>query len=256
MVGLVPDPAREHWRTSTGGRYGRWRLPAPPVSVIWTADRRRRRAIHRTALVACRPRRALRQLMAGAVKSGGLAPQITLRRILASCADWPARVRAATRMVSPGSSRRHEPDGRPLTAWLGLPVHGARNAAARVRDMVTQETWAVGIAPRPVASFLERPELDDVVWLPERGGGGFFADPFGLDGPDGAHRAGRGLCARDAARRDRGAAAGGRDREPGPNRARGASVVSVPDRGGRGDLLPAGELGRRPRDVAARDPIP
>jgi hypothetical protein len=49
-----------------------------------------------------------------------------------------------------------------------------------LREAVTEEVWVVGVAARPVASFLDRPQLDDVTWLPERAGGGFLADPFGL----------------------------------------------------------------------------
>lgn len=137
-------------------------------------------------LVAVPPRGGpLRQLMTGAVKSSGLSPQTTLHRILATCADWPARALAEGSPLGsepvPGAGLRSATGA----AWLGMPLHAARNAAQRVRDKLTEETWAVGIAPRPVASFLERPDLGDVVWLPERAGGGFLADPFGMETPAG-----------------------------------------------------------------------
>jgi hypothetical protein len=135
-----------------------------------------------SASAAGRPQQ---QLIEGAVKASGLAPHVTRQRILESCADWPARALADVAMAA----RRELPVAR-LTAaapaaWLSLPVHSARNAVERARESLVREIWAVGIAPRPVASFLSRPGLDDVVWLPERSGGGFLADPFGVVGPDG-----------------------------------------------------------------------
>ena len=148
-----------------------------------------------------------RQLVTGALKSSGMAPHLTRRRILESCADWPARALAATGHAAGPALRVANPTSAALTGWLSLPVHAVRNAAARLRDMATQETWAVGIAPRPVASFLARPQLDDVAWLPERSGGGFLADPFGLVGPDGSGPVGGGLRTRAAPRRNRGAMA-------------------------------------------------
>jgi hypothetical protein len=55
-------------------------------------------------------------------------------------------------------------------------------ARARARSWLVDETWAVGIVDRPIASFLDRPTLADARWLtPPRGG--YVADPFGL--PDG-----------------------------------------------------------------------
>ncbi|MFZ1431074.1 MAG: hypothetical protein WAS21_30475 [Geminicoccaceae bacterium] len=187
VVSLVSHPAAtalaRQWQAplltlAIGGAAGPRRLELPTVAAAG-------RSVE-LLLVAVSPRGGpLRQLVAGAVKSSGLAPQMTVQRILTTCADWPARALAdGSPLVS-----RELPDaalgaaGAP--AWLGLPLHAARNAVERVRDMLTEETWAIGIAPRPVASFLERPELDDVVWLPERAGGGFLADPFGMETPAG-----------------------------------------------------------------------
>ena len=167
VVSLVSHPAAtalaRQWQAplltlAIGGAAGPRRLELPTVAAAG-------RSVE-LLLVAVSPRGGpLRQLVAGAVKSSGLAPQMTVQRILTTCADWPARALAdGSPLVS-----RELPDaalgaaGAP--AWLGLPLHAARNAVERVRDMLTEETWAVGIAPRPVASFLERPGLDDVVWL-------------------------------------------------------------------------------------------
>jgi hypothetical protein len=58
----------------------------------------------------------------------------------------------------------------------------ARRLFTRTRSWLVDETWAVGLVDRPIASFLERPSLADARWLaPPRGG--YQADPFGL--PDG-----------------------------------------------------------------------
>ncbi len=122
---------------------------------------------------------AARRLRTGAVKSSGLSPYLTLRRILETCADWPARVLGRDRATTAGPALG-QPHASAAADWLTLPLQVARNAVGRVREALTEEIWAVGIAPRPIASFLTRPALDDVAWLPERSGGGFLADPFGL----------------------------------------------------------------------------
>jgi hypothetical protein len=57
-----------------------------------------------------------------------------------------------------------------------------RQHVNRVRSCLLDETWAVGIANRPIASFLDLPVLSDVAWLPVPKGA-YFADPFGM--PDG-----------------------------------------------------------------------
>ena len=52
-------------------------------------------------------------------------------------------------------------------------------ARARLRSWLIDETWAVGIVDRPIASFIDRPTLADARWLPVPPGG-YMADPFGL----------------------------------------------------------------------------
>ncbi len=187
VVSLLSHPAAialaQQWQAplltlAIGGPAGPRRLELPTVAAAG-------RSVE-LLLVAVPPRGGpLRQLMTGAVKSSGLAPQMTLQRILATCADWPARALAADSPLVARELHASDLGAAGAAAWLGLPLHAARNAVERVRDMLTEETWAVGIAPRPVASFLERPELGDVAWLPERVGGGFLADPFGMETPDG-----------------------------------------------------------------------
>ena len=76
-----------------------------------------------------------------------------------------------------GSSRWPAPPGPVRTRAVAR-----RAGSSPARSRLVDETWAVGLVDRPIASFLERPSLADARWLaPPRGG--YRADPFGL--PDG-----------------------------------------------------------------------
>ncbi|MBI4259825.1 MAG: hypothetical protein HY658_04600, partial [Actinobacteria bacterium] len=53
---------------------------------------------------------------------------------------------------------------------------------AQLRGLSRADQWNVGVAERPIASFLERPATDDVRWLPEPRRGTYVADPFAVPG--------------------------------------------------------------------------
>ena len=71
-----------------------------------------------------------------------------------------------------------------MTASSAEPPAGAgRSARARLRDWTIDETWAIGIVDRPIASFLDDPGLGDARWI-EAPRGAYYADPFGVPGAD------------------------------------------------------------------------
>lgn len=123
-----------------------------------------------------------RVLVEGAFKTHPLGVRRTLRRIWPVIADWPTRVLAGT--ADTGATLA----GVPLAAAAGRSRSGPmdalcalRNAVRRLVEETLAEDWRIGILPRPPASLLGRPELDDVRWLPAPPGGGFRADPFGVE---------------------------------------------------------------------------
>jgi hypothetical protein len=55
----------------------------------------------------------------------------------------------------------------------------ARTAASRFGYLFSHEHWNIGVAQRPIESFVENGNTADVRWLPEAARGTFVADPFG-----------------------------------------------------------------------------
>jgi hypothetical protein len=60
-----------------------------------------------------------------------------------------------------------------------------RNLWLQPRQETLAEDWRIGLLPRPPAALVSRPTLEDAFWLPPRPGGGFLADPFGIETPEG-----------------------------------------------------------------------
>lgn len=185
VVAPLPDPALV-------ARAAALRLP------LWTwlfgepwedgqeAHRRGRRWL-RVRLVALLPDEPgwARILHEGAFKAHPVGPSRTLARVWPAVADWPARVLAvppAARDALPRLSLGPAPQ-RPG----GLPdlLSTLRNLWHRLREETLAEDWRIGLLPRPPRGLPDRPTLDDALWLPPRPGGGFFADPFGVETAEG-----------------------------------------------------------------------
>ena len=79
---------------------------------------------------------------------------------------WPA---AAARRGSPSSVER-------LSLKLRL---AARAAAMRFGYLFSHEHWNIGVAQRPIESFVDDGGTADVRWFPRPARGTFVADPFG-----------------------------------------------------------------------------
>ncbi|MBI4259365.1 MAG: hypothetical protein HY658_02250, partial [Actinobacteria bacterium] len=105
-------------------------------------------------------------------------------------ADWPARVCRDVRSGVAGyldapptrsSAPVHRNPGNLRMARFLLRQAG-RWVRAQLRGLFRADQWNVGVAERPIASFLERPATDDVRWLPEPRRGTYVADPFAVPG--------------------------------------------------------------------------
>jgi hypothetical protein len=72
------------------------------------------------------------------------------------------------------------PAGEPA-GWRILAAEVVGSLARRVADWTLDETWAIGVVDRPIASVLEDPVARDARWV-EAPRGSYYADPFGLPG--------------------------------------------------------------------------
>jgi len=103
-------------------------------------------------------------------------------------AAWPSRVaREEARGCEPESRPVPQPDASarptpaPSAAVFALAL-AARAAERRFGYLFRHEHWNIGIAERPIESFLTDGTLHDVRWLPAPPRGSFVADPFGYAG--------------------------------------------------------------------------
>lgn len=143
----------------------------------------RRYLIARLVSIAPTPTGEVRILQEGAFRTHPLGPGPTLWRLWPAVADWPARVIADPPPMTPALLGPWSPatGTRPGHAAVAGLLAIIRNLGLRLQEEATVEDWRIGILPRPPASLLQRADLNDAVWLPPRKGGGFRADPFGLE---------------------------------------------------------------------------
>jgi hypothetical protein len=113
----------------------------------------------------------------------------TLDRLLFASARWPAdRARALLAGASIPEPAADEESPRGAQGRPSLPVttmallrERAARLAGRVRKLLYEEQWSIGIAPAPIERVLDdRGFAASVEWMPEPDEDLFIADPFAL----------------------------------------------------------------------------
>lgn len=162
-----------------------WLFGEPWEDPLWA--HRRGRPWLRVRLVELRPDEpgSMRVRYEGAFKMHPFGPTHTLARIWPTIADWPKRALAAASPKDEALPRLHVSAQSSTKNSLVDYVFALRNLCLRLQQETLAEDWRIGLLPRPPAALLDWPTLEDAFWLPPRPGGGFFADPFGIETPAG-----------------------------------------------------------------------
>ncbi|MGH2572289.1 MAG: glucosamine inositolphosphorylceramide transferase family protein [Actinomycetota bacterium] len=114
-------------------------------------------------------------------------------QVALGAADWPARVckdivnGTAGYLDGPPSRSTapldHNPTTRQMAVFLARLVRNFLRA--QLRGILQADRWSVGIADRPIETFLGNGQAPRIRWLSEPGGSRYLADPFAVPNGDG-----------------------------------------------------------------------
>jgi hypothetical protein len=102
--------------------------------------------------------------------------------IVQAAVDATLGIEAASGSASPAASFELAPTPRPIEV-LGSLVRGAcQGVARRLRSMLWEEIWMIGVIEAPIETMLESGPQPTIRWVGTRADGRSLADPFGLPG--------------------------------------------------------------------------
>lgn len=101
-----------------------------------------------------------------------------LDEVLAAAAHLPALAWREAQGGSGAGAAPATPDTARGAPWLALAGGGLRWIGRRLADAVVVELWRVGVADRPIGSFVDDPDVAAVRWLTEDESSAYCADPF------------------------------------------------------------------------------